>query len=552
MAKGRGIKDLRNIHQIFGSQKPESPFADQLAAHEKEPPPAEDIRDAILSLMANYHGWTVGDVQRCLAKHPDTAQIPTIMNKFANEGKFEITTITGRANMYTLKRKPVETITSARNAAAAVKPWKHQDPIGTRQAPDPKGVIKLEEGLDVAIWKIMSDGKYRTKNEICKMLVEYKFDRIQVNRRVESMINSRNYFDRRDGGSGGMMYAQKKHIPMPAIQNAEPTINPAFANIRENLSETITKKFDSSTPAQIEFSGHLSHGHGAGGAADDTSLQAIDRVIAEERVYQEQEAAAHDAAAKPIVEEPLISAPNLTITKDDTNYQAIWKAICDHKWYIASEVTLLVQAGNPEVNTASIAASLTKMWQQQILERKPVEGTRSFSYRLLEGKPMPADNRLWKQIPKAQQDELKAAVKQEPQQQMLPGVQTPEAKRAEELVNEINARREASATQPNTNQETEMSKATQAGATSLVNVKPASAPAAPVALLNTDIHIKGVAFTRQEANQLVAELTALGYANEKVRQLSMVNQSVEIKGLNFTSRELCELVSGLMKEGFGK
>jgi hypothetical protein len=547
MAKGRALKDLRNIHQLFTPAKPEKPFAQQLAAAENAPIVLEDIDVAMLALMTNYRGWTVGDVQRCLAKHPDADQIPALMNKFVNEGKFEIMTITGRPATYTLKRKPVETITSARNKAAA---FKLTDPVGTRQAPDPKGVVVLEEGLDVAIWKVMSDNKARTKNEICAMLAEYKFDRVQINRRVDSMINSRNYFDRRDGGSGGMRYSMKKHVPMPKPLNQvlleEQT---ALAQIRGNLTASAAESqrevrvgamYESS--AQGNFAPLHSASREVGSVfsivSDALNAERAEKVDGASVLAQEEASAEAVEKVNTTPEAPMNPVIDLapTMAEDDHLNTLIWKAMSDHKPYKSEDVITLVQLVRPSQSAKSITNRLSALG---------IEGWFDISK---EGranvwvlKPGIANPKLKVNEPLAAYHATqRAAAQAKSPQQELP-VQTEQPAAQPEIAD---------------NKETEdMSAATNSkynATPSLVQVTPKAAPiAAP--LIELAIPIKGEKFSFAECRQLVEELRALGYGRESgaVSQLSLVNQQVTIKGIVFEKNELDEIVKSLIAEGFG-
>ena len=559
MAKGRKLNDLRNIHQLFTPGEKEKPFAEQLAAQAaaESQPQFGEIEVEILALMRNYRGWTVGDVQRCLIKHPDADTIPAIMNRFANEGKFDIMTIAGRPNTYSLKRTPVETITSARNKAV---PFKLQDPIGTRKAPDPKGVILLEEGLDVAIWKIMSDGKMRNKNEICAMLAEYKFDRVQANRRVDAMINSRNYFDRRDGGSGGMRYAMKKHVPMPKpLNQVVMEEQNALTKIRENLTAPLTVETSGN---QGSFAPRHSASRDTGSVFSivsdalkaDEHIEKVDgaALVAQENAEAELLAAANRAPLEPL--NPVIDLSS-TMAEDDHLVTLIWKAMSDRKGYKSEDVAVLVQTVRPSQSLKSIQNKLSALGIEGWFDVQRVGNANV--YTLKQGIPMP--ELKVNSLRDAQREAFKEMVQAgAAKQQELP-VETPQqafAKGADEFL--ANAAAEVAAQSSTENKETEMTKATQAGSaaapatSSLVKVKANAPYTSPVALLDTNIRIKGVEFTLLEADQLADELTALGYADNKVRSLTLVNQTVEIKGVEFTMRELCELTDGLLKAGFGK
>jgi hypothetical protein len=541
MGKSRATKDLREIQHLFTPAVREASFAAQLAAAESAPLPVEDIDVAILALMTNYRGWTVGDVQRCLAKHPDADQIPALMNKFVNEGKFDIMHVTGRANTYTLKRKPLETITSARNKAA---PFKLADPVGTRQAPDPKGVIVLEEGLDVAIWKIMSDNKARSKNEICMMLAEYKFDRVIINRRVDTMINSRNYFDRRDGGHGGMRYSMKKHVPMPKPQNAVDDAPAEFAKVRENFTEV--KKVDTIDAyqgGQASFSPRPSRERGIGSIFTTTAAVELEHTAPADGAAL----VAQEEASAQLAEYSTKSALDYAVTMADDDHlnTLIWKAMSDHKPYKSEEVAILVQAVRPSQSTKSIANRLSLLGIEGWFEIE--KSGRANTWTLKESTPNP--NLKINDLAEARMANARAARAEEPavsQQQELPVDTNQAAEVVAEVVAPV-ANVTPEITPIETQEENEMSKAA-----SLVQVVAKNAPiSAP--LIELAIPIKGQKFTFAECRQLVDELRALGYGRDggAVSVLSLVNQQVTIKGVVFEKDELDNIVKALVVEGFG-
>jgi predicted transcriptional regulator len=533
MGKGRMVKDLSNIDTLFGKQEPEGNFAEELARHNNTPPPAMDIEQAVLELMANYRGWTVGDVQNRLKLHPDAATIPALMNKFSNAGKFDIMATTGRASMYTLKRNPVETITSARNKAA---PFKLRDPEGTRQAADPMGTILVEEGVDVAIWKVMADFKPRTIADIRGILAEYRFDRKQVDRRLDTLIRNNRWFDRTGRGGSETMYVLKKHMPMPALPNSEPSYVANF-NARDNAPTT-------ETPEVPTFSGHM--GYSAGEM--DRNVAAVEQAVRAEADDKTEDVAPQTAA------EPELPAISYIITPDDSNAQAIWKAIHDHNWYTTPDIQTLVTAGNPNLNAKSVATLLSKLHTDGLLERKPVEGKYYFNYRLKEGVPMPADNRLQHRVPKATQEALKEAVAPKaPEQSELP-VETEQQAAPAVEAQQAPVQEPAAQVAAQSNQSEENEAMANAATKPLIEVVKNEAPAENVELIVMAIPLKGELFTFDELRQLVQELQALGYGrtNGAAQQLSIVSQTVRLKGIEFQKDELDTIVKKLVAEGFGK
>lgn len=499
MSKGRTLKDLGSLPNLFAPVEPVVPFAQALAEHDAQPEPVEDIDNCIVDLMRNYRAWTVGDVQRCLKSHPDVDLVPSLMNKFAYDGKFEVMITPARPNTYTLKKQPI--------VGTIGKPgkWIQREEVGVRQAPDPKGVIRLEDGIDVGIWKVMSDGKYRTKNEICAILSEYKFDRIQLNRRVDSFINSRNYFDRRTAGAKGMGYALKKHMPMPSTLNVFEQLRPEVSSELTRINGNLSDQFYPSTI---------------------TAIAQIDDVIITDRINEKENEVAHAAAAAVHVE-PVIVAPVIETT--DTMAQAVWKAISDCKPYRSAEVFMLLQTVFPDIKEQSLYARLSQMYGEGLLTRipDPESKSRGFIYTLKEGVPMPKSRTIGPKSQKAEAPE--AEPQQEPAQQELPVAQDQEP--------------QDSITPAAPQENIEMSKP------SLVTVRTVAPEIAAAKLLDLTVRIKGEIFTLEECRQLTEELQKLGFGQNKHRpKTSLVEQAVMIKGVEFTADELDQIVNGLLAE----
>lgn len=344
MSKGRTLKDLSQIGNLFGPKVAEQPFAVQLAEAFARPAPVMDISDAIIDLMKNYRGWTVGDVSRCLATHPDSYLIPTLMNKFATEGKFEIMQITGNANTYTLKKE--RTMISL----APQKAFVLREEQGVRKAPDERAVIRVEEGMDVSIWKVMSDFKPRTAKDIRAILVEYKFDARQLDRRIDSLIRSNRWFEREHKRSG-TVYTLKKGTAMPAIPNTP--LNNAnqseLAKLRTNL--TVTHNEPETTETMMPAA---------------QAIPAIDAVIATAKA-------------------------DYVIQPDDSLPVAIWKAMSDHQPYRSADVFVLLQSVQPGVKEQSVYARLSAMYARDMLIRveDPAANGRGYIYTLKEDVAMP-------------------------------------------------------------------------------------------------------------------------------------------------------------------
>lgn len=316
MAKGRTLKDLTQLPHLFTPQVVEQPFVVQLAEHNSKPAPVVDISDAIIDLMRNYRGWTVGDVARCLAKHPESYLVPTLMNKFAIEGKFEIMQSAGNANTYTLKKERI----AATISLAPQKPFVFREEQGVRQTPDPKAVIRLEEGMDVSIWKVMADFKPRTAKDIRQILIEYRFDAKQLDRRIDSLIRSNRWFERTHKPAG-TLYLLKKGLTMPAIPNT-PLNN-------ERQSELAGIKTNLTVPEEYVTAPEIAE-----------VIALIDQTVQADRATVDHSA---------------------TMSADDHLNTLIWKAMADHLPYKSEDVAALVQAIRPTQSLKSVANRLSAL-----------------------------------------------------------------------------------------------------------------------------------------------------------------------------------------------
>jgi hypothetical protein len=102
--------------------------------------------------------------------------------------------------------------------------------------------ILVEEGIDVAIWKLMSDRKWRGAKEIVVAIKDFGFDPAQVENRTASLVRSNRIYDRRGEGPR-TVYRLKAHIPMPipANEKDEPMEQPAMPEVFEEPAvEVIT------------------------------------------------------------------------------------------------------------------------------------------------------------------------------------------------------------------------------------------------------------------------------------------------------------------------
>jgi hypothetical protein len=311
MAKGYKVKDLNQLPSLFSAAKVEDPFVTQLAADFGKPDPLMDIRDCVVDLMSNYRGWTINDVLMRLKDHPDAKMVAVVMSKYAADGHFTVVRAASGILTYTMKKKIMDTTITAKNAK-----WVQREP-NARIAPDPKGVIRPEEGLDVGIWKVMSDGRARTPFEIRKILAEYKFDSRITDKRLDTLIRTNRWFDRRNQKGSGVAYSLRKDFPMPSLLTS---------------TESISSQ---SVQPQAEFK--------------------------EVDFFPKVETSMPNAQIAPAVAAPVFVDHSASMSKEDSVLVLIWKAMSDRKSYKSSEVAALVQAIRPEQPTLRIQNLMSTM-----------------------------------------------------------------------------------------------------------------------------------------------------------------------------------------------
>lgn len=506
MSKGRTLNDLSQLPSLFTPQEKEKPFAQQLAEVAARPEPVPDIRDAILDLMDNYRGWTIGDVVERLKSHPEAYLVPTLMSKLAIEGRFDLTRNgTSKINIYTLKKKVIDM--AQVNHALKASRWTDRDPVGVRKAPDPKAVIRLEEGMDVSIWKVMADYRGRTASEIRQILAEYRFNSHALDRRLESLIKSNRWFDRKIKPSG-TLYTLRRDFPMPAIPNT-----PMNAAVKLQVPA-----FDLGKAVQDRAS---------------EPVMGIDQTVA--NLYAPKSAASSTnedittMTQTPILAQVPAAPAAVTfppMAADDHLTTLIWKICADYKPYLIGDITTLVQAVRPSQSVGSISHQLLRLrelgWFD--LEQRPIQ-KRGFIHTLRRNIAMPVLKQGSLHGHAGNGGKTKKTVEQP---------QRPVASHQNAAVDAIRA----------------MASSHFAPVEPLLKITPLTADAeAPLVDLN--IRIRGIPFSFEECHQLVRELKSAGFTGATgLAKISLIQQSVTIKGYTFSADSLNQIVDILRGAGF--
>ncbi|WP_144106780.1 hypothetical protein [Paraburkholderia sp. BCC1886] len=343
--RGDHLRDLRNLYRAksnrgkFGMKKALLPTTvpDDLASTITD---EDAVEVAIIKLMMDSRSYTTDEVCEQLMNRgfADSAEsIKPAMLVLHAQGWFETSVVAGNPCYHMRRGRTLDDL--------KIKPRKKTDPkafkIAAAHIPDPKGQIRLEEGVAVALWKIMSDGKERTSKEMDALLREFGFDHQQAARHLDGRIHSNRFFDRRNGGRN-MLYKLKAHIPMPAVTTA---------------NEEPSACFDYA---------HSDPTTDAGGRMLDDLDTAIKSELDRLGLTQEP--------AKPKYD-PIASTDHVMV--------AIWKLMADGEEYTAGEVTILL--ADFGFKPGSISGTMTRFYQAGYTTRRTEVNERNqpvYTYRL--------------------------------------------------------------------------------------------------------------------------------------------------------------------------
>jgi hypothetical protein len=372
MSKGRAVKDLASLPSLFDASTPEQPFAQQLAVAEAKGEEPEDIEEAIISLLQNFRGWTVGDVQRCLAKHPDVYLVPSIIRKLANDGQLEIDqNLSGHASLYTLRRvSPNRVYTTTQNK------WVQREVL-TVSKPDPKAVIRFEDGMDVGIWKAMSDYKPRIVKELRAILSEYKFDAKLVDRRIDTLIRTNRWFERLSI-PGGVAYRLRKDFPMPKPENFQPVDKVLLVPetvVQETLNPEPEPKVEA---ARVDYSGTM--------AEDDHLNTLIWKAMSDGKPYKSEDVIALVQAVRPA--QSVKTIQNRVSLLGTQGWFDITKAGWSNTWTLKPEIK------NPDLKIDTLTKARVQKMQAAFAitttEKEEVQMTQSTLVKVKAAEPVSA------------------------------------------------------------------------------------------------------------------------------------------------------------------
>jgi len=558
---------------------------------------AETLDVCIFKVMQNHAGYTIPELTELLAGYASSPEmIQSTAMALYNKGFFCVTA----RGVYTLKQGKTLMDLQIKSSGPRVHRM-----VDTTPVIDPKGVIKLSEGVDISIWKALADYKARTCVEVAEILEVFGFDRAEIKGRLVTLYK-RHWLDRHTRHQA-VYYTLKKHIPMPepelklykkyipdmdkpidpeeipSIQETmmpEPTTSllpvaaailpddPIIVKIWKLMSDylphssadiTSHPSLSDSTKANLQKrisrltnDGWFTRSAGGDRGSYYYTLRAdVPMPVDRSRIGLNAGA----ANVKPIPAHPIPQAGMVQTFNPafDGMMLTIWKVLCDYKSYTSQEVVLLLREYG--VNAQTVFAALSRMaslgWVTR--EREPSKSGTAYRYTLktTTQPPRPTQGshsrKLTDDVKPQGDDAVKAVLSRSLAEVFETAMHNPLS--VEESA-KIDAAAKALLATP---AYVAKMAAHFAGrpAEKVTNTAAAEAVAWP--LLDTQIRIKGKVISDEDAYHLTAELKLLGYGIGRDRSaVVMVKSTIEILGLQFTPEELEALAQGLIKAGLVK
>lgn len=366
---------------------------------------------------------------------------------------------------------------------------------------DPAGIIIFEQGIDIAIWKIMQDHEWRSLEDIALLLYTYGFQAYAVKSRVKTL---------HELGTGGIRWFDTTRKNKLRRRNPEPYYKLRLGVVCPKVGALSMSSIESLPSEPQELSGE----------------QAVQAILSGNSVFSVP-AVASESVADAQPKESAVEY-DTEVRQGDHFPVVLWKVLIGKKAVPVREMARLVEPyGFNEV----MCASIMKQWVQAgYLNRDEAKGEgdrRVVNVYTLRELPMPA----FRTNSRSKFAELPGA--------------TPAAQRTDEpkettLIPEVPAA--ADKAQPHQDpgplfsQQAPTEVATPAA-------KPAVNACAP--LVRHLVVIKGVEFTLAELDQIIAEMNALKLFAWVAMPNRVVKAQFEIKGVQLTPEELNEVLQSM-------
>lgn len=296
----------------------------------------DEVIEAVWKLLSDKRERSVFEIITAIGPGATPIDVQVAVNVLRNEGKL---TVRGIGGSFLYKIKPGVVSPAVQNLG----PVKLPKVANTLPSRNSEYIINPDEGLDVCIWKLMSDLKSRRITEISDLLHEYGFSSVEARNRTIALAH-RGWFNR-SGQSKRTEYCLKKGFPMPAIVKPtvvkeEPKVN-STTTVRERPTLTLSKPVIPTVSASLP---------------------------------------------QPSAEVKMKPTNTPIVSKDDISEVAIWKVMSDQKGWTPAEVGLLLADFGFDPKT--IATRMSYLFLRLKWFTRVEEG-RSYRYTMFPGIPMP-------------------------------------------------------------------------------------------------------------------------------------------------------------------
>jgi hypothetical protein len=310
-----------------------------------------NIRECVTSLMMNMQPWTMGDLATALKSHSHIDELTMVVGKLEVDGVIKNAGRRGRVMCYTLVRENLARVYSTDNPT-----WRPKEE--NLQGLDPKGKIDLKEGLEVCIWKAMSDGKSRLPSDVVDIIATFgNVDRGAARLLFTKLIKSKTWFDQ-TRRAGKEYYSLKKTRECPGVVKAKetPKLNPLeIPPLSASTQETEEPNDPQEEPAVVKPAADV----------DPTA-----------------------SGGSPV---------QIPLEEGDTLKVRLWKVMHDRHEYTSSDLQTLL--GDYSSNSNSVYAAINNCFNDGWFDRRDVNeglGSPRYVYRLRENVPMPVRGRVAK------------------------------------------------------------------------------------------------------------------------------------------------------------
>lgn len=456
--------------------------------------------------------------------------------------------------IFTMKEKAVMPKTAKAVLAKLQFPLKTAQDLGLVEEE-----LTLFERIDLALWELMSDGRWRTVNDMTKSILSPLIGRAEARARLDSLYRG-NWFQRR-GKREATVYLMRGDITKPIPKSQLKNMSAKF-----DQAEVVTPK---PTEGIVKHQDHVYAPSVVGNPAYTSE---------EQKTLPEEEKRPVQAFRneKPALQLP-ISA--LIPTLDDGLTTSIWKVMADRRPYSVRDLaTLLEDVG---IDFSSISAKMSRLHITKDWFIRDGSSGRGFSYTLKPNVEMPVNEPTYLGVQRIKMlKERDAAAKgprvslkqyRESQEETNPslsafgqalsdGIKTKPMEVLQNPTSENNPQTSlaldtTTMSLPDSGTPVSTAAAPQAQAVAVGHVTATMQNALPVPLIEIKIRIKGIAFTMKEAEDLVPEIKRLGFHNPVAvmeNSTSLIQTSITIKGHPFTGSELLEIYRQLLANSIGQ